>query len=144
MFFLAKDGLKKEYPLSMIKGAFLDSVKNELEVSIDTLRPFDSEFLLCNKRFSTKDEFGNDRNNGNDTFGRTVFNKKDREFEDVITAITHKILRECYKRDLWAMGLYNINEFIITTSNEAPEVGSIVSDVFIDFMSGKTFRIDGE
>lgn len=102
------------------------------------LSDFDKKFLLKNCLFSEIDQFGKSRNKGENCIGRQ--NKGTSNFEQVITAITHAIITEAYKRQIPAIPTYHINSFVITPESNTRFLKLIACKVITQFIHGKSFN----
>lgn len=114
----------------------------KLEVSIKDLSKFDSDFLKENLHFSTVDKYGKDRNEGQETIGRTGIGLD--LFEQVMTAITHEILNRCERSYIKAIPTYQINKFVVFAQSDMMKVWFISTDVIRDFINGAKFKVNYE
>jgi len=110
-------------------------------ISIDKLNSFDRLSITSFGLFSNVDEHGNGRNSEADILlgGRQTVD--DSAFELSLTAVTHEIVRECMRRDIWVIPNYQINQFVFCQENDSAKVRTIIFSVMQKFASGKPMRI---
>lgn len=112
-----------------------------MKISINNLSTFDQNYLKQNGKFSTTDQNGNDRNAGQDKIGRQTLEGQDENFERVLSAVTHEIIRRCMDRKLSAIAIYQINDFVLNlkTGFANTRVKRIIRKVMKDFIGGEEF-----